>query len=70
MFAGILLFIALQMYGGFILMGVVEEKSTAVIEVLLARIRASQLLAGKVLGIGAVAVLQFALWWWRGSSRC
>jgi ABC-2 type transport system permease protein len=61
MFSGVLLFIALQMYGGFILMGVVEEKSTAVIEVLLARIRASQLLAGKVLGIGAVAVLQFAL---------
>jgi len=61
MFSGILLFIALQMYGGFILMGVIEEKSTAVIEVLLARIRASQLLAGKVLGIGAVAVLQFAL---------
>ena len=60
-FSGVLLFIALQMYGGFILMGVVEEKSTAVIEVLLARIRASQLLAGKVLGIGAVAVLQFAL---------
>lgn len=61
MFAGILLFTALQMYGGYILMGVVEEKSTAVIEVLLARLRATDLLAGKVLGIGAVAVLQFLI---------
>jgi ABC-2 type transport system permease protein len=61
MVSGVLLFIAIQMYGGFILMGVVEEKSTAVIEVLLARVRATQLLAGKVLGIGAVAVAQFAI---------
>jgi ABC-2 type transport system permease protein len=61
MFAAIALFGALQMYGSFILMGVVEEKSTAVIEVLLARVRAPDLLAGKVLGIGIVAMLQFAV---------
>jgi ABC-2 type transport system permease protein len=58
MVAGILLFVAIQMYGGFILMGVVEEKSTAVIEVLLSRVRATQLLAGKVVGIGTVAIAQ------------
>jgi ABC-2 type transport system permease protein len=61
MVAGVLLFLAIQMYGNFILMGVVEEKSTAVIEVLLARVRATQLLAGKVLGIGLVAVSQFVI---------
>jgi ABC-2 type transport system permease protein len=61
MVAGVLLFMAIQMYGGFILMGVVEEKSSAVIEVLLSRVRATQLLAGKVLGIGAVAVAQFVI---------
>ncbi|MGH9041295.1 MAG: ABC transporter permease [Acidimicrobiia bacterium] len=61
MVAGILLFIALQFYGGFILMGVVEEKATSVIEVLLARVRATHLLAGKVLGIGAVAMLQLVI---------
>lgn len=55
----IALYIAIQLYGGLILMGVVEEKSSAVVEVLLARVRASHLLAGKVLGIGAVAMLQF-----------
>ena len=59
--AAIVLFIALQMYGAFILMGVIEEKSSAVIEVLLARIRAIHLLAGKVVGIGAVALAQLAI---------
>ncbi|MEO8695266.1 MAG: ABC transporter permease [Acidimicrobiales bacterium] len=57
----ILLFISLQTFGNYVLVGVVEEKSTAVIELLLARVRADQLLAGKVIGIGVVALLQFVL---------
>lgn len=57
--AGILLFISVQTFGTYVLTGVVEEKSTAVVEVLLVRTRPSQLLAGKVLGIGAVALAQF-----------
>lgn len=61
LFAAILLFLALQTYGSFILMGVVEEKSSAVIEVLLGRVGATRLLAGKVLGIGAIALGQFAI---------
>lgn len=61
MAAAILLFLALQLYGGFILMGVIEEKVSSVIEVLLARVPATRLLAGKVLGIGTVAVAQFTI---------
>lgn len=61
LFAAILLFLALQTYGSFILMGVVEEKSSAVIEVLLGRVSATRLLAGKVIGIGAIALGQFAI---------
>jgi ABC-2 type transport system permease protein len=56
--AGVLLFISLQTFGGYVLTGVVEEKSTAVVELLLVRARADQLLAGKVLGIGAAAMVQ------------
>lgn len=56
--AGILLFIALQTFGTYVLMGVVEEKSTAVVEVLLVRARADQMLAGKVVGIGVTAMIQ------------
>jgi ABC-2 type transport system permease protein len=57
----ILLFVLLSQYGTWILMGVVEEKASRVVEVLLATLRPRQLLAGKVLGIGIVALLQAAL---------
>lgn len=56
--AAIVLFLMLLQYGGWILYGVVEEKSSRVVEVVLAAVRPTQLLAGKVLGIGAVAVGQ------------
>ncbi|HSP02327.1 MAG TPA: ABC transporter permease [Acidimicrobiales bacterium] len=59
--AGILLFISLQTFGTYVLTGVVEEKATAVVEVLLVRARGSEMLAGKVIGIGMAALLQFAL---------
>ena len=55
----ILLFVALNFYGAYVLTGVVEEKSSRVVEVLLARVRPAQLLAGKVLGIGLLGIAQF-----------
>jgi ABC-2 type transport system permease protein len=57
----ILVFIILTQYNTWILMGVMEEKSSRVIEVLLAAVRPMQLLAGKVLGIGLVAFAQATL---------
>jgi ABC-2 type transport system permease protein len=58
--AAILLFISLQTFGTYVLTGVVEEKSSAVVEILLVRARADQLLAGKVIGIGVAALTQLA----------
>lgn len=57
----ILLFVLLSQYSAWILTGVAEEKSSRVVEVLLGAVRAIQLLAGKVLGIGAAALLQASL---------
>lgn len=54
----ILLFIVLQTFGGYVLVGVVEEKSTGVGEILLTRARPGQLLAGKVAGVGVAALVQ------------
>ena len=54
----ILLFVLLSQYSAWILLGVAEEKSSRVVEVLLATVRATRLLAGKVLGIGAAALAQ------------
>ena len=58
--SAVLLFISITTFGNYVLTGVVEEKSTGVVEVLLSHVRAHQLLGGKVLGVGAVALTQFA----------
>ncbi len=56
----ILLFVALNFYGSYVLTGVVEEKTSRVVEVLLARVQPTDLLAGKVVGIGLLGIGQFA----------
>ncbi len=56
----ILVFVMLTQYTTWILMGVMQEKASRVVEVLLATMRPIQLLAGKVLGIGLVAMGQAA----------
>lgn len=58
MIAITLLMIALISSGAMIAMGVVEEKTSRVVEILLATIKPSQLLAGKVLGVGAYGLFQ------------
>jgi ABC-2 type transport system permease protein len=57
--SAVLLVISITTFGGYVLTGVVEEKSTGVVEVLLSHVRAHQLMAGKVFGVGAVALTQF-----------
>lgn len=57
----LLLYIALLTFGYMVASGVVEEKSSRVVEVLLAAIRPRALLAGKVLGIGAVGLIQLVI---------
>ena len=58
---GILLWIALGQYGNMAAQSVVEEKATRIMEILLATIQPSRLLAGKVIGIGLVGLLQLTV---------
>jgi ABC-2 type transport system permease protein len=57
----VVLFIAITTYGNLVLAGVVEEKSSRVVEVLLARVPARNLLAGKVAGIGLLGLAQMGV---------
>jgi ABC-2 type transport system permease protein len=57
----ILLFIGIFTYGQWVLTGVVEEKQSRVVEVVLSTVRPRDLLVGKVLGIGALAIGQLAI---------
>ena len=58
---GIALYVALGLYGTFVAQGVVEEKATRIIEILLATVPPSRLLAGKIIGIGLVGLLQLSI---------
>lgn len=55
----ILIFMLIVLYGNWIAMSVVEEKSSRVMEVILNAATPFQLLTGKVLGVGAVALTQY-----------
>ncbi|MEO6605812.1 MAG: ABC transporter permease [Aeromicrobium sp.] len=56
--AVLLLFFTVYLYGLYVAMGVVEEKSSRVVELLLSTIKPLDLLIGKVIGIGAVGLVQ------------
>jgi ABC-2 type transport system permease protein len=58
--AAILLYVALVFAGSWVASGLVEEKSSRVVEVMLSAVRPEELLAGKLLGIGVVALGQVA----------
>jgi ABC-2 type transport system permease protein len=60
LFTVVIIWILISVYGSQIAMGIGEEKSSRVVEVLLSSVRPVQLLIGKVLGIGLLALAQAA----------
>jgi len=56
-----LLYISIITYGMMVAQGVVEEKSSRVVEILLASVRPWQLLLGKVIGLGLVGLTQLVI---------
>lgn len=57
-FVAALLYVALMVYGQMVAAGVVEEKQNRIVEILLSTVRPSQLLFGKVVGIGLLGIIQ------------
>ena len=55
---GFLLYLSIVVYGQTIMSGVLEEKTTRVAEVVMSSVPTDTLLAGKVLGVGAVGLTQ------------
>ncbi|MBM3432602.1 MAG: ABC transporter permease [Bacteroidetes bacterium] len=60
--AGLLIYMILLIYGSQVMMGVMEEKTNRIAEVLVSSVRPFQMMMGKILGIGLVALTQFLLW--------
>jgi ABC-2 type transport system permease protein len=59
---GILIYIFIFVYGNQIMQGVIEEKSTRIVEILVSSLKPFQLMMGKIVGIGAVGLTQFLIW--------
>ena len=57
-----IIYIMVIMYGSHTLTAVIEEKSSRMVEVLLASVSPENLMLGKVLGIGLAGLTQFGIW--------
>lgn len=61
-FSGVLIYMFMLIYGAQVMRGVMQEKSSKIVEILVSSVKPFQLMMGKILGIAAVGLTQFALW--------
>jgi ABC-2 type transport system permease protein len=59
---GFAIYIAVFIYGAQVMYGAMEEKNSRVVEVIVSSVKPYDLLMGKVLGIGAMGLLQMVIW--------
>lgn len=59
---GILIYMMMIIYGTQVMRGVSEEKTNRIAEVIVSSVKPFQLMTGKIIGIGAVGLTQFAIW--------
>ena len=59
---GMLIYFFIFMYGSQVMRGVIEEKTSRIIEVIVSSVKPIQLMLGKIVGIAMVGLTQFLLW--------
>ncbi|GIV37305.1 MAG: ABC transporter permease [Cyclobacteriaceae bacterium] len=59
---GILIYMFVMIYGVQIMQGVIDEKSSRIVEVIVSSVKPFQLMLGKIIGIASVGLLQFLIW--------
>lgn len=59
---GFLIYMFVFMYGVMVMHGVIEEKNSRVLEIIVSSVRPFELMLGKILGIASVALVQFLIW--------
>lgn len=60
--SGILIYIFIFLYGVQVMRGVIEEKTSRIVEVIISSVKPFQLMMGKIVGIAMVGLTQFVLW--------
>jgi ABC-2 type transport system permease protein len=58
----ILIYMSLFIYGAQVMRGVIEEKTSRIIEVIISSVKPFELMIGKIVGVGLVGLTQFVLW--------
>jgi ABC-2 type transport system permease protein len=58
----ILIYMFLAIYGSWVMRGVIEEKTSRVVEVIISSVKPIELMFGKIFGIAAVGLTQFSIW--------
>jgi ABC-2 type transport system permease protein len=59
---GFLMYMLVFMFGAMVMRGVIEEKTSRVVEVIVSSVKPVQLMMGKILGIALVGLTQFLIW--------
>ncbi|HKK62752.1 MAG TPA: ABC transporter permease [Bacteroidales bacterium] len=60
--SGLLIYMFIFIYGAMIMRGVIEEKTSRIVEVIISSVKPFQLMMGKIIGVGMVGLTQFILW--------
>jgi len=58
----VLMYTTFFVYGGQVMRGVIEEKSSRIVEIIIASVRPTELMLGKIIGIGLVGLTQYLVW--------
>jgi len=59
---GILIYMFVLIYGIQIMQGVIDEKTSKIVEIIVSSVKPFQLMLGKIVGIASVGLLQFTIW--------
>jgi ABC-2 type transport system permease protein len=60
--SGFLMYMLVFMFGAQVMRGVIEEKTSRIVEVIVSSVKPVQLMLGKIIGIALVGLTQFAVW--------
>ena len=60
--AGLLIYLFIFIYGAMVMRGVLEEKTSRIVEIIISSVKPFQLMMGKIIGVALVGLTQFLLW--------
>ncbi|MDR2119487.1 MAG: ABC transporter permease [Tannerella sp.] len=58
----VIIYMFILLYGAMVMQGVIEEKTSRIVEIMVSSVRPFELMAGKIIGIGLVGLTQIVLW--------